>query len=208
MGVFSKIFGKKDPIKDAIINEEIKKVESGEIHKIYPILKPGDWIGLKYGAVKKIILGSEGEPKLVVGYGYDAPENFIFLNEDNIKDKNLDDLIAQAFHNLDEYKVNVNEVMPGKVAIIDGLDFCSEKILSKKFMFEMHELLGSKKLLASIPRRRCMMITSAQDDPAVMKQFRSVHEKTWGDDSYGNAPIINLYFDVNEGEIVRNREVF
>ena len=207
MNLFKRIFGKEDRAKDKVVNEEIDKVESGEIHLIYPILKPGDWIGLKYGAVKKIILGSEGQPQLVVGYGYDAPENFIFLNEDNIKDKNLDDVIAEAYQNLDNYKVDINEVMPRKVAIVDGMDFCAEKILSKKFMLEMHQLLGSNELLVSIPRRRCMMITSAQDDPAVMEQFKTVHLKTWGDDSYGNAPIINLYFEVKDGEITGHQEI-
>ena len=207
MNLFKRIFGKEDPVKDKVVNEEIDKVESGEIHLVYPILKPGDWIGLKYGAVKKIILGSEGQPQLVVGYGYDAPENFIFLNEDNIKDKNLDEVIGNAYQNLDNYKVDINEVMPGKVAIVDGKDFCAEKILSKKFMLEMHQLLGSNELLISIPRRRCMMITSAQNDPAVMEQFKTVHLKTWGDDSYGNAPIINLYFEVKDGEITGHREI-
>lgn len=44
--------------------------------RIYPILKPGDWAGIK-NTVHKIMIGDERNPQLVIGYGYDLPGSFI-----------------------------------------------------------------------------------------------------------------------------------
>jgi hypothetical protein len=220
MSIFKDLFGKENKgdssnpevIRDASYNktlgEEIEAVKSGTINKIYPILKPGDWVGIQAGALRQTLIGTPEDPKLVIAYGYDAPNNFIFINYSDINESNtVDNILAQAYKNLDEYEVPLNEVMPGKVIIVDGKDFCSEKILDTPFMLSMHKKLGSPELWVSIPRRRCMMITSAFNDEGVMQQFMSVHNKTWSDASYGNAPIINSLFQIKEGNIVGIIEV-
>ena len=102
---------------------------------------------------------------------------------------------------MDEFKVDFNEVIPNKVVVVDGYDFCSEKILSKPFRLKLHEILGTKKLLVSLPRRRNLMATSAQDDKDIMNKFLTIHQNTINDDSYGNAPIISSLFTVEDGEI-------
>lgn len=201
MGLLKLIFGKTTEKNKKVIDNEINKIKSGEINKIYPILKPGNWVGLKYGVIRKTLLGTTENPELVIGYGYDAPENFVFLKQDDLKDKSANEILEEAHKNLDEFEVDLNEVVPGKVIIIDGKDFCSEKILSKKFMLEIHKKLNSDKLLVSIPRRRNMMVTSGQNNKEIMSQFLKVHNNTWDDDTYGNAPIINALFEVVNGSI-------
>ena len=40
MGLFNRIFGKGDVESDKIAESDLQKIKSGEINKIYPILKP------------------------------------------------------------------------------------------------------------------------------------------------------------------------
>ncbi len=211
MGIFDKLFGKKTEKDQEIkisekqmagFSSDVDKIKSGEITKIYPILKPGDWIGIKAKALRSTLIGTQEDPKLVIGFGYDAENSFIFLTYDDLAKRKIESILEEAYQNLEDYEVPINEVVPGKVAIIDGEDFCSEKILDKKFMRAMHQKLNSDKLLVSIPRRRCMMMSSEFEDEKIIDQFMSVHNSTWNDPSYGNALIINELFQVENGEIV------
>jgi hypothetical protein len=103
--------------------------------------------------------------------------------------------------------VILNEVVPNKVIIIDGKDFCSEKILDPKFMKALQDKMGGSELVVSIPRRRCMMVTNSLHEESIYEQFMSVHSNTWKDDSYGNPPIINALFRVVNGEIASVKEL-
>jgi hypothetical protein len=214
MNIFKNIFGNKkndkkkefevitDPIKNQQFDKDLQGIKSGEISKIYPMLKPGDWIGIKAGALRQTIIGDKENPKLVVGFGYDAPNNFVFLNYSDYQDREkLEEMVEQAYENLYNYEVILNEVVPNKVIIIDGKDFCSEKILDTKFMKALQDKMGGEELTVSIPRRRCMMVTNSINEEAIFNQFISVHSNTWKDDSYGNPPIINALFRIVNGEI-------
>ncbi|HMZ94800.1 MAG TPA: DUF1444 family protein [Bacteroidia bacterium] len=201
MGFFKRIFGAGDDSDTKRVADTVSKIESGEVNKIYPILKPGDWVGIKYGAIKQTLLGTDDSPELVIGYGYDGPNDFIFITHDMLQDKTVELVYQEATKNLAEYDTPIKEVVAGKVVICDGADFCSEKILNTAFMLDLHKRLDAKELLVSIPRRRNMMVTSRQAEPAILNQFMNVHLSTWDDDSYGNAPIINLLFVVVNGEI-------
>jgi hypothetical protein len=201
MGFLKRIFGKGNDNDTKRVEDTVTKIKEGAINKIYPILKPGDWVGIKYGAINQTLLGTEDNPELVVGYGYDGPNDFIFLTHDMLEGKSVEQVYEEAVNNLDAFDAPFKEVVPGKVIIADGADFCSEKILNKSFMLELHKRLNAKELLVSIPRRRNMMVTSRQAEPTILNQFLGVHTQTWGDDSYGNAPIINSLFVVIDGEI-------
>ena len=148
------------------------------------------------------IIGDKENPKLVVGFGYDAPNNFVFLNYSDYQEREkLEKMVGDAYNNLYNFEVTFNEVVPGKVIIIDGKDFCSEKILDVKFMKALQEKMGGEKLVVSIPRRRCMMVTNSFEEQGIFEQFMSVHKSTWENDSYGNAQIMNSLFVVKNGEI-------
>lgn len=203
MGLFTRIFGKGDQERDQRAVEELEQIRSGQEHTIYPILKPGNWVGVQAGAIKQTLLGSPENPELVVGFGYDAPSNFVFLMPQDLEGKDPNEMLRQAYQNLKDYKqeFEVSAGLKGKVLLASGQDFSSEKILCRSHMLKAHELLQSDELLVSIPRRRCMMVCSRGADKELLNTFVALHNNAWQDDSYGNAPIINALFLVKEGEI-------
>lgn len=203
MGVFKRILGKGNPELDKRIENEIEQIESGKITKIYPILKSGDWVGIRYGAIKQTIIGTPENPELVVGFGYDTPTNFVFLTHKDLEGKDPNEAVKNAYSNLEEYnqEFEISSVLNGKVLLASGKDFSSEKILCKNHMMAAHELLKSDELLVSIPRRRCMMITSKHEDKELFNTFIGLHKDAWNDDSYGNAPIIDALFVIKDGVI-------
>jgi len=203
MSIFKRIFGKGNEETDKQVEKDIEQIKSGEITKIYPILKPGDWVGIKAGAIKQTIAGTQEEPQLVVGFGYDTPTNFVFLMPKDLEGKDPNKILQDAYNNLEEVQSNfeVSEKLNGKVLMASGNDFSAEKILSRQHMMKAHDLLKSNELFVSIPRRRCMMITSKSVDKETLNVFAALHKNTWEDDSYGNAPIINALFVVINGQI-------
>lgn len=201
MSFLKRIFGKNDPETTQKVEKDLEAIQSGEVHLIYPILKPGNWIGIKAGAIHQIILGTPEQPELVLAYGYDAPDNFVFVTPDMKPDRAA--VIKEAYENLEKTDVPFehSEALNGKVLLASGNSFSSEKILSKKHMLKAHELLNADELWVSIPRRTCMMITSRTVEEDIFNKFVYLHGQTWEDDSYGNAPILNALFLVKAGEI-------
>lgn len=201
--MLKKIFGSGDKESDQRVEEEVAKIEAGEITKVYPILKPGDWVGIKAGALKQTLIGTEEEPQLVIGFGYDAPSNFVFLMPKDLEGKDPNAVLGEAYRNLEEVesKFEMPEQLQGHVLTASGNDFSSEKILSISHMRKAHTLLHAEELLVSIPRRRCMMICSRAADEDIVKTFVGLHKHAWEDDSFGNAPIMNALFVVVGGKI-------
>ena len=101
MSFLKKIFGENksdkkkefevitDPVRNQKIESDLQAIKVGDVYKIYPILKPGDWIGIKAGALRQTIIGDKENPKLVVGFGYDAPNNFVFLKYSDVREAKL-----------------------------------------------------------------------------------------------------------------------
>jgi len=203
MGQFKRILGEGDKKSDQQLEKEIDKIKAGEITKIYPILKPSDWLGIEAGALKQTLIGNQEEPLLVLGFGYDTPNNFVFLMPKDLEGKDPQKLLADAYDNLEQVPSNfeVVEQLGGKILMASGHDFSSEKILCESHMREAHKLLEAEELFVSIPRRRCMMIIDKQADDELLKLFIALHEQTWEDDSYGNAPILDALFVVKENTI-------
>jgi hypothetical protein len=202
MGIFDKIFGKGLQINPTE-NTDIEKVGPRAISKFYPILKPGNWVGVKNGAVRKTLIGTPEDPEVVIAFGYDAPSNFVFLMNEDLEKLNPDDVLKKAFANLEEYPAEFepSTTLNGKILTCSGSDFCSEKILSRSFMMTGHELLSTEKILVSIPRRRCMMVTAVDADQPLLETFFYLHNHAWEDDSYGNPPIANMFFILEQGAI-------
>lgn len=200
--MFKKLFG-KDKSQEEL--EKIKTQKESGNHKIFPILKPGDWVGIKAGAIKQTLVGTPENPEVVIGFGYDTPDNFVFLTHQDLEKMNGDQIIKEAFQNLEDFKTEFipSATLDNKVLTSSGLDFSSERILNQNHMLKAHELLGgAKEILVSIPRRRCMMVMEKGDDKELMGKFINLHNHAWQDDSYGNAPIANMLFVLQEGNIV------
>lgn len=131
MGLFNRIFGKGDDITDSQVEKEIEQIKSGEINKVYPILKPGDWVGIQAGAIKQTIFGTQEDPVLVIAYGYDTPDNFVFLMPKDIDGKDPQLVLQEANENLEnfEQKFDLKDDEHGKMLFASGGDFSSEKTL-------------------------------------------------------------------------------
>jgi len=170
---------------------------------IFPILKPGNWIGIEHGAIHTILCGPEDSPDVVIGYGYDTPDQLVFLMSNDIKDTDMNEMIENSYKKIDKMDVTYTPIarLDNKVLVASGEQFSSEAILSKKHMLKAHELLGSNDLFVSTPRRTCIMVTSRDTDNDILDTFSYLHDEAWGEDSYGNAPITNLLFVVQDGEI-------
>lgn len=203
MGILKRIFGKEDAVADSKVEKDVELIKSGNITKIYPVLKPGDWVGIQAGALKQTLFGTQEQPKLVVAFAYDAPDNFIFLTQKDLENKDPDQLLQDAYNNLENVAIEfeVSKAMNGQTLTASGHDFSSEKILCRNHMLKAHELLQAKELIVSIPRRRCMMITSKLADKELLNTFVALHNNAWEDDSYDNAPILNALFVVIDGQI-------
>ncbi|MFD1015408.1 DUF1444 family protein [Winogradskyella rapida] len=187
--------------------EEIAKIveqTENSDQKIYPILKPGDWVGLKAGALSSTLIPSEDGAEVVIGYGMDTPDNFVFLTKQHLETMDAKQITQEAFTNLEAYDTDFEfvEALNNKALASSGNDFSSERILSKAHMLKAHAMLEAEELLVSIPRRTCMMVMSKTADEDTVNKFVYLHNHTWNDDSFGNAPIINALFVVKEGSIV------
>ncbi|MGJ8759419.1 MULTISPECIES: DUF1444 family protein [unclassified Polaribacter] len=191
-------------------NENSKEVEKiieqteNSDKKIYPILKPGNWVGLKAGALSNTLIPSENGAEVVIAYGMDTPDNFVFLTQKHLETMDGQQITSEAFENLGNYEAELEFVgsLDNKAVATNGNDFSSEIILSKAHMLKAHAMLDAEELLVSIPRRTCMTIISRDVDEETMNKFAYLHNFTWEDDSFGNAPITNSLFIVKEGTIV------
>jgi len=203
MSFLKKLFGKSDPKKDKQVEEDLAQIKAGAINKIYPILKPGDWVGIKAGAIRETLLGTSEAPILVAGFGYDTPNNFIFLTTKDVEGKDTAKIVEEAYANLEAVPIEFSTVeqLGGIILTASGNDFSSEKIFSQSHMLKAHKLLNAEELLVSIPRRRCMVVVAKNAEQKLLDLFIALHNKAWQEDSYGNASIINALFLVKEGMV-------
>ncbi len=185
------------------IEKIIEQTENSD-KKIYPILKPGNWVGLKAGALSNTLIPAENGAEVVIAYGMDTPDNFVFLTQKHLETMDGKQITSEAFENLGNYEAELEFVgsLDNKAVATNGKDFSSEIILSKAHMLKAHAMLDAEELLVSIPRRTCMTIISRDVDEETMNKFAYLHNFTWNDDSFGNAPITNSLFIVKEGTIV------
>lgn len=185
--------------------EAIKKEAESGRHKIYPILKPANWAGIKAGALKQTFIGSKENPQIVIGYGYNTPENFVFLTHQHLKKMDGNKIIKDAYQNLADYQVafKYTKEQNKKMLIASDTDFSSEKILSVKHMLKAHDMLNAENILVVIPRRRCMLAIAKNAEKEVIDTFVKIHQNIWQDNNHKNAPITSLIFELNRGNIVQ-----
>ncbi|HGF7148184.1 TPA: hypothetical protein AB5E47_003644 [Vibrio cholerae] len=184
------------------LEKEISKNMSESSY--FPMLKPGDWVGIAHGAVRQTLIGEPEKPDLVIGFGMDTPENFIFLMHSDEDKLDIQNVVNNAYSNLESMDVvfTLSQVLDNQVLTASGKPFSSEAILSKKHMLKAHEILNAKQMLVSIPRRTGLMAVSRDAPKEILNQFMYLHSHVWNDASYGNAPIANVLFLLEGGEIV------
>jgi len=201
MSFLKKIFGNTNKKKQLAPGQI--PIQSGKKEKVYPVLKPGNWVGIKAGAIRETLLGTPEVPILVAGFAYNTPDNFTFLTAKDVSEKDTAQIVEEAYANLEMISVEftVVEQLGGTILTASGNDFSSEKIFSKAHMLKAHKLLEANELLVSIPRRRCMVVLSKNADQKLLDLFVALHKKAWQEDNFGNASIINALFLVKDGTV-------
>ena len=194
------LYGKEKSEKEI---EKIVEETKNSDQKIYPILKPGDWVGLKARALNSNLIRSEAGLKVVIAYGINTPDNFVFLTQKHLETMDQKQITNEAFRNLGNYETEFtySEVLQNKVLTSSGNDFSSERILSEAHMLKAHTMLEADELFVSVPRRSCMMVISRNAEEELLEAFLGLHKDAWEDDSYGNAPIANILFTMKAGRI-------
>ncbi|OOF24407.1 hypothetical protein BZJ17_02045 [Salinivibrio sp. IB574] len=154
--------------------------------------------------MRQTLIGEPEKPDLVIGFGMDTPENFIFLMHSDEDKLDIQNVVNNAYSNLESMDVvfTLSQALDNKVLTASGKPFSSEAILSKKHMLKAHEILNAKQMLVSIPRRTVLMAVSRDVPKEILNQFMYLHSHVWNDASYGNAPIANVLFLLEGGEIV------
>lgn len=57
-----------------LLPEKLKKEIDENISEssYFPVLKPGDWVGIAHGSVHQTLLGEPDKPELVIGFGMEG----------------------------------------------------------------------------------------------------------------------------------------
>ncbi len=176
---------------------------AGQMKTLYPVLKPGDWIGIRAGAVRQTLFGSTEKPQLVIALGYGEPSDLAFVMPADLEGKDANALWQDAYRNLESYPQDFewSPEYEGKILSASGQGFSSEKILCINHMMKAHELLNSNELFVSIPRRSFMLITSRHADENLLNHFLGLHNHTWRNRQDKNQYLLNALVVVIDGQI-------
>ncbi|WP_143695512.1 hypothetical protein [Vibrio coralliilyticus] len=166
----------------------------------YPLLKPGDWMGIETGSVYQVLLGSNEDPKLVIAYAAETPSNYFFLDGD--KEIDLQEAASNAFKNIDKLEVEWYFPEGYNEQVVAGMpgSFVSETILSAKQMKKIHSMLGTNEIIVSIPTRTVLSAVAFDSPDDVFAQFASNHIHTWNE--HRNSRISPELFIVKDGQII------
>ncbi|CZF82793.1 hypothetical protein GCE9029_03444 [Grimontia celer] len=166
----------------------------------YPLIKPGDWVGIGASSVYQVLIGTEEAPKLVVAYAADTEENYFFLNWDS--DLDVEKAASNAFKNINSLKVEYfypngfeNQVLTAKPDA-----FVSETILSENQMNRIHRELGKEEIIVSIPTRTTLSAVAFDSSDEIFAKFAGVHVDAWNEER--NARISPYLFILKNGKIV------
>lgn len=189
------------PMPDGL-EEEIDELMGDDAY--YPVFKPGDWVGIQHGAVRQTMLGTKENPELVIGFGMDAKDHYVFLMGSDQDKVSLDKAVANAYRNIDavDFEFSYTEALDNHGITGGGTAFSSELLLSPKHMQKAHELLNAKQFLVSIPKRTEFLAVPRDAPKEVLGKFNYFHKMSWLDESNGNAPITQYIFVVEDSKVV------
>jgi len=164
--MFKNIFGRKKKIvatteqtdSKVLLAQLLAKNEKAGLGKLYPILKPADWVGRPH-AVYIPWIGDEENAQVLIAFGFDAGENLTFLTNQQAVGMKKSEIYEMAIQNIAALSspITICDVQGHAIATASGHDFAAEKIFDSNFLHELGAKLDSNELLISIPRRRCLM---------------------------------------------------
>tara|TARA_A100000171_G_C2110502_1_gene134748 strand:- start:253 stop:849 length:597 start_codon:yes stop_codon:yes gene_type:complete len=182
--------------------KEKKKEEPGLYDQVFPVFKPGDWIGLKSGAIFDTILSDGDERILVKAYGYDLVAEFRFITFKDMENMNAENLRMAAIKNINAYQVDFRQPgqLQGQVFVAADQGFASEKILDAQLMQELAAKLNTDELVVSIPRRGSIMVAPMNLTGDIFQMFVHLHQTAYNENN-GMAPITDFLITVKDGKI-------
>ncbi|MBO9635728.1 MAG: hypothetical protein J7578_21670 [Chitinophagaceae bacterium] len=194
MGIFKKLFRKSStPVPQKIEKDKVP---------VYPMIKDARWKGTPYAMHYPFVqLGEALE--LAIVFAQDAGDKFEYLTKDDM----LNEEINKNFHNWQEninhypFEIEIAEDLRNRVIFASGQDHSAEKILSAAFLAEACKVLNTDKLIISIPRRRCLMITSYHEDFLMLETFFHLHFIAYREEEYGNEVITEMVFVADKDKV-------
>lgn len=194
MGLFKKLFGKSSAAGTPQIEKD--KVP------VYPMIKDGRWNGLPH--VRHLpFVKQHNNLELAIVFAQDGGEQFIYVTETDLQQEAIQSNFEKWKHNIDQYpfEMEISEKLDKRILFASGEDHASEKILSASFLEQACVALNTNRLLISIPRRRCLMITSYHENFATLETFFHLHFIAYREEEYGNEIITEMVFVANNKQV-------
>ncbi|MET0401036.1 MAG: hypothetical protein ABW123_01480 [Cystobacter sp.] len=136
-------------------------------------LKPADWNLSHEVLCRPLFPARAGADAPLMAYGEDMPHSFSLFKREGVGEEEVDALHAQALENLRAIDVELQEVQEGprRVLAVSGHYFAAEKVMDAAFLRTLHERLASEVLLAAVPRKGLLLLTSPLVPPAFLAEF-------------------------------------
>jgi hypothetical protein len=198
MGFLNRLFGPPSTPAPALVTSHAAKDST----PVYPMIKAGAWGPLPYAEHHPFVT-VDGKVELAVVFAQDAGENFEYLTPSDLENPAIHANFAKWQANIDAYpfELEVSQVLNKRVLFGSGEDHSSEKILSPAFLSQACQLLNTDRLIISIPRRRCLMLTSYYEEYSLLESFFQAHFRAWGEEEYGNELITEMVFLANAEQV-------
>lgn len=195
MGFLKKLFGKSDP------PSTVMPIEKDKV-PVYPKIKNARWPGIP-DVVHVPFVKREDELDLAIIFAQDAGELFLYLTPQDLENEAVKANYEKWQRNIDAYPFDMElpERLDGRILFASGDDHSSEKILSPAFLAEACQTLDTDQLIISIPRRRCLMITSYHENYNKLEAFFYLHFVAYREEDYGNEVITDMVFVADKEKV-------
>ncbi|ATB36669.1 hypothetical protein CYFUS_002084 [Cystobacter fuscus] len=193
--------GERDSLVLLLRMAEDQSLAATEPRPVLFTLKPSDWSVRDRVLCRPLFDASARADVPLLAYGEDLPNSFSLFKRGGSRDGELDALHAQALENLKAVPVEIEEVGAGprRMLAVSGHFFAAEKVLDVSFMRAVHERLGSQVLLAAVPRKGLLLLTSALVEPSLAAEFLDLCEEQYA--SQDSPPISPTPLVIQDGMI-------
>jgi hypothetical protein len=172
--------------------------------RVFPVLKPGHWQGVVFGARAHVWIGTETEPELIVAYGcYDHGLVSSYVTNEMSGHGHPDALVKEAFDNLEAHHTDFELVeMGGDRVLIAAGPMAAERVLCQSHMLRAHDKLGVDEMMVSIARRDSFMACAADASDQLRRTIAALHAESWLKPGPPSDRIFNQLVVFNHGNKV------
>ncbi|WNG24453.1 hypothetical protein F0U62_10825 [Cystobacter fuscus] len=193
--------GDRDSLVLLLRMAEDQSLVATEPRPVLFTLKPSDWNARERVLCRPLFDAPARADVPLVVYGEDLPNSFSLFRRGGSRDGEMEALHAQALENLKAISVELEEFGVGRqrMLAVSGHYFAAEKVLDVPFLRAMHERLDSQVLLAAVPRKGLLLLTSALVEPPLAAGFIALCEEQYA--SQDSAPISPTPLVIQDGVI-------